>query len=86
LHKYLYAGGDPVNRIDPSGRSEDEDELIDSSILKNINRLIKYASKEKRLATCLTSTLIWGNTTGNDPDKMWLFFVACMYRLGAPYN
>lgn len=24
LHKYLYAGGDPVNRIDPSGRSEFE--------------------------------------------------------------
>jgi RHS repeat-associated protein len=22
LHKYLYAGGDPVNRIDPSGRFE----------------------------------------------------------------
>jgi hypothetical protein len=20
LHKYLYAGGDPVNRVDPSGR------------------------------------------------------------------
>jgi RHS repeat-associated protein len=27
LHKYLYAGGDPVNRIDPRGR-EDEDEGI----------------------------------------------------------
>jgi RHS repeat-associated protein len=23
LHKYLYAGGDPVNRIDPQGREED---------------------------------------------------------------
>jgi RHS repeat-associated protein len=22
LHKYLYAGGDPVNRIDPSGRAQ----------------------------------------------------------------
>jgi RHS repeat-associated protein len=22
LHKYLYAGGDPVNRIDPSGRDD----------------------------------------------------------------
>ncbi len=22
LHKYLYAGGDPINRIDPSGRGE----------------------------------------------------------------
>jgi hypothetical protein len=22
LHKYLYAGGDPINRFDPSGRAE----------------------------------------------------------------
>jgi RHS repeat-associated protein len=26
LHKYLYAGGDPVNRIDPRGREEAVDE------------------------------------------------------------
>jgi RHS repeat-associated protein len=25
LHKYLYAGGDPVNRIDPSGRDDEEE-------------------------------------------------------------
>jgi RHS repeat-associated protein len=29
LHKYLYAGGDPVNRIDPSGR----DDLFENVIL-----------------------------------------------------
>ncbi|MGB7264096.1 MAG: RHS repeat-associated core domain-containing protein, partial [Terracidiphilus sp.] len=29
LHKYLYAGGDPVNRIDPNGREE----LVDYAIL-----------------------------------------------------
>ena len=27
LHKYLYAGGDPTNRVDPSGR-DDEDEYF----------------------------------------------------------
>jgi RHS repeat-associated protein len=26
LHKYLYAGGDPVNMIDPAGREEEEEE------------------------------------------------------------
>ena len=26
LHKYLYAGGDPVNMIDPTGRDDEEDE------------------------------------------------------------
>lgn len=30
LHKYLYAGGDPVNRIDPTGRDEVEVGLIDA--------------------------------------------------------
>jgi RHS repeat-associated protein len=30
LHKYLYAAGDPVNRIDPSGRDELEVSLIDA--------------------------------------------------------
>ncbi len=25
LHKYLYAGGDPVNRIDPTGRDDEEE-------------------------------------------------------------
>ena len=28
LHKYLYAGGDPVNRIDPSGRDIVENVLL----------------------------------------------------------
>jgi hypothetical protein len=27
LHKYLYAGGDPVNMIDPRGREEEEEEV-----------------------------------------------------------
>jgi len=29
LHKYLYAGGDPVNALDPTGRAE----LFESSII-----------------------------------------------------
>ncbi len=33
LHKYLYAGGDPVNRIDPRGLEEDiDEELIESQL------------------------------------------------------
>ena len=26
LHKYLYAGGDPVNLLDPTGRDDEEEE------------------------------------------------------------
>jgi RHS repeat-associated protein len=32
LHKYLYAGGDPVNRIDPHGRADTADY---TSLLQN---------------------------------------------------
>jgi len=32
LHKYLYAGGDPVNRVDPRGRADSADY---SSLLAN---------------------------------------------------
>lgn len=28
LHKYLYTGGDPVNRIDPRGRADEEEEVV----------------------------------------------------------
>jgi RHS repeat-associated protein len=44
FHKYLYAGGDPVNRIDPRGR-EDEDEgvgliaFISTKVVPNLIRL-----------------------------------------------
>src|ERR1700756_338050 len=31
LHKYLYTGGDPVNRIDPRGRELEEHVKLDES-------------------------------------------------------
>jgi RHS repeat-associated protein len=41
LHKYLYASGDPVNMIDPSGRDDEEEEgFID---LQTINQTVRYA-------------------------------------------
>ena len=35
LHKYLYAGGDPVNRVDPTGRSLGEDADLDQIPLQS---------------------------------------------------
>jgi RHS repeat-associated protein len=88
LHKYIYANGDPVNSIDPMGRTSIEDDgFIDSTILRTISRLVKYSSRQKRLITCTSATLIWSNIPGNeDPSSMWLFFYKCMSRLAAPYN
>jgi RHS repeat-associated protein len=36
LHKYLYAGGDPTNRIDPTGRSEEEYPLLTLRRVKEV--------------------------------------------------
>jgi RHS repeat-associated protein len=42
LHKYLYAGGDPVNRVDPTGRGDFlETGLIDSEDFIPIRILIR---------------------------------------------
>ena len=66
LHKYLYAGGDPVNRIDPRGRAgEEEDVEIDAEIpVAEIPSLKKWALSE---ALCIygIATSIWDLTDPN---------------------
>jgi RHS repeat-associated protein len=46
LHKYMYAGGDPVNRVDPRGRADEEEEV---GIIPSIIR-----------ATVTVATNLWG--------------------------
>ena len=79
LHKYLYAGSDPVNRIDPSGRDELDEygELIVSKtdMLISITRFRKAISVE----TCTAITLGWiADHPDGDPGSAWLVFVYCM--------
>jgi hypothetical protein len=33
LHKYLYAGGDPVNRLDPSGRAASIETIFTTTVI-----------------------------------------------------
>lgn len=35
LHKYLYAGGDPLNRIDPSGRADTIETIFTISVVSS---------------------------------------------------
>ena len=48
LHKYLYAGGDPVNMIDPTGRDADavESEELDATE----ETTVKFWTKDKVVA------------------------------------
>jgi RHS repeat-associated protein len=57
LHKYLYAGGDPVNRIDPSGRADFVDMFYEfwmdaMDILAE--RLLTKAVADKLICVALT--------------------------------
>jgi RHS repeat-associated protein len=54
LHKYLYAGGDPANRIDPSGRDE---ETITYALLAW--GAISTFSNAQTLAACVDSLLAY---------------------------
>ena len=38
LHKYLYGGDDPVNRIDPSGHDEEVEQLVTTGIMGMMQR------------------------------------------------
>jgi RHS repeat-associated protein len=49
LHKYLYAGGDPVNRFDPRGRETVENGLLDFNSWKESLEVRAEAYKIKIL-------------------------------------
>ena len=51
LHKYAYSGGDPVNRIDPRGREDEEEEAeIDSEVSAESEAEIKEVGEEAECA------------------------------------
>ena len=56
LHKYLYAGGDPVNRIDPRGRADEEEEGgIDA--ISELELATKPARQEAAFNGCMEAVL-----------------------------
>jgi RHS repeat-associated protein len=58
LHKYLYASGDPVNRIDPSGRGDlIEVSLVDWQQMQKDVLAAREAAKAEALALCVEDLL-----------------------------
>jgi hypothetical protein len=86
LQKYLYAGGDPVNRIDPAGRADEEDYLnvlwrIDKTITSVVSRGL-YTQEIDRVYFCAgISSYWWASSPAATADDALLFFSACMARL-----
>ena len=86
LHKYLYAGGDPINRVDPNGRDDEEDEgFIDARILQWGQNARKWATKEARIAYCLRFVFLL--LIGPRPDLDSLkAFSRCLWVTAGPFN
>ena len=79
LHKYLYAGGDPVNRIDPTGRDDyDEYGLIVSKTDMTIS-IARFAKMVLTSEQCITIALGWiFDHPEGDPGTAWLVYLYCM--------
>jgi RHS repeat-associated protein len=59
LHKYLYAGGDPVNRWDPTGRDEEEYETPFPILLAQIRRSALIVKATWYAACVAVYTELW---------------------------
>ena len=60
LHKYLYAGGDPVNAKDPTGRDLYEDLFARRTGLLNTNSIIRLGESWNDITKCLVFRLVIG--------------------------
>jgi hypothetical protein len=79
LHKYLYAGGDPVNAKDPSGRAE----LFETSLVEggSLVRTVAYARRIGPLSRCILGVEILGLRAFNGtlkPDVLTIVVTASL--------
>ena len=71
LHKYLYAGADPINAKDPTGRAEEEDEEVEGLISLSAKEGIKHVVEGAACAIDIAATILadvedskWGTYLG----------------------
>jgi RHS repeat-associated protein len=89
LHKYLYARHDPVNRIDASGRAdEEEDSVLDSNFQRFVTRFVKTFDNSAVKRICATAAALRGYfmVPPYDPLQMAAYYVACVQKYNAPFN
>ena len=86
LHKYLYAAGDPVNRIDPRGREELGEEGYADSLIAEARPVIHELAKSEIYALCRAIAVIWTAENPNfSPDELTLYYAACVATLGGDW-
>lgn len=92
LHKYLYAGGDPVNGIDPTGRDQilETGELDSGIALPALRSFIAANKGSLAAAACVLAgagVAVYGAKTGSIPAQIVgiLFGAACAIA-ALPWN
>ncbi len=64
LHKYLYAGGDPVNGIDPRGRADEAEEMfIISGDTLETELELRATAAQVRMELCIEALMLEIGTT-----------------------
>jgi RHS repeat-associated protein len=73
LHKYLYAGGDPINRIDPTGRDDaaDYSSLLANESWKTQLEMRATAAVVDDILECIEVMLSFGFSQGYIDKFCW---------------
>jgi RHS repeat-associated protein len=83
LHKYLYAGGDPVNKVDSTGREEADYEMLTSEGAINAYRAIRIFGDARATAICDDILVLWqAENPLATPAEEYLWYQYCLVSLG----
>lgn len=87
LHKYLYAGGDPVNAMDPTGRGELVENLIQVGVLTATIGIpvYKYGKCLEHVFWEIRQYLYWTLKDQPVDTPKWSCYMDTWWGKGSPY-
>jgi RHS repeat-associated protein len=81
LHRYLYASGDPVNRIDPRGQ---EDEVDEAELTGNVNKVANSLKRTGKAVRCAIHAIKAEIAFDGNPDILMDAITGDVYLPGDP--
>ena len=83
-NQYLYAHGNPVNLIDPTGHNAGESGSLYASGIRWV-RFLKSLDKAAIDRICISVAML-RIAAGDDPGEVWRRYAFCMAWRRAPFN